>query len=366
MSALLLTGATGMVGREVLARAVGDTRFDRVVCLVRPPLDRLSSILEAQGLAPSPRVVAIAGDVTAPALGVTDGSALAGITHVIHCAATVSFDHPLEEARRINLGGTRAVLDLCRRLPKLERLDAVSTSYVAGKREDLVKEADLVHDRGFHNTYEQTKYECEQVLRAAMPDLPIAVHRPSIVVGDSRTGQTGAWKVLYWPLKVLARGWLPIVPYDRRARVDIVPVDFVADALMALTRDPSAIGGTFHLAAGPGRDTTMDALAERVSRRLQRRKLVRVHPRWWRGIVRPALMLLPSEKLRRTLRTGLVYRPYLQLRLRFDTSEADAHLVPAGVRCPRVLDYIDTIVDAAVAANFGRDPGNGQPSGQPG
>ena len=343
-----------MVGREILARAAADARFDRVICLVRPPLDRFDALLAGLGLAGSGHVHALAGDVTEPDLGIADPAGLAGITHVIHCAATVVFDHPLEEARRINVAGTESVLGLCRRLRRFERLDAVSTAYVAGKRVDLVREEELTHRRSFHNTYEQTKYECEQLLRAAMRDLPIAVHRPSIVVGDSRTGQTGSWKVLYWPLKVLARGRLPVVPYDPDGRLDIVPVDFVASAVLALSRKADTAGGTFHLTAGPGRDTTMGELASHLSARLARRLPIRVHPRWWRWLIRPVLMTTASEELRRTLRTGLVYRPYLELRLQFETSASDAFLQPAGVLCPRVLDYIDTIVDAAIASDFGR------------
>lgn len=351
---MLLTGATGMVGREILARLAVDARFDRVLCLIRPPLDRLPALLSAHGIADASHVSGVAGDVAEAGLGIADPRALDDVTHVIHCAATVAFDHPLDEARRINVGGAEAMISLCRRLPKLERLDAVSTCYVAGLRRDLVCEADLTHDRGFHNTYEQTKYECELRLRDAMRDLPIAVHRPSIVVGDSRTGKTGSWKVLYWPLKVLARGWLPVVPYDSEGRLDIVPVDFVASAIVALSKDARTIGGTFHLAAGPGRDTTFAALADHLSSRLGRRQPIRVKPIWWRRVIRPSLMLVPSKNLRKTLETGVVYRPYLELRLQFDTTHADAYLQPAGVRCPPVIAYIDTIVDAAVASDFGR------------
>ncbi len=175
-----------MVGREILSRAAADSRFDRILCLVRPPLDRFAAVLAALGLGHARHVAPIAGDVTEPGLGASTSS-LADVTHVIHCAATVAFDHPLAEARRINVGGTRHLLAVCRRLPRLERLDAVSTCYVAGQRSEVVKEEDLSDAHGFNNTYEQTKYEAELELRAAMSELPIAVHRPSIVVGDSRT-----------------------------------------------------------------------------------------------------------------------------------------------------------------------------------
>jgi thioester reductase-like protein len=354
VSTLLLTGATGMIGREILVRAAADRRFDRVICLIRPPLDRLNVLLATHGVGDPSRATAIAGDVTEPHLGIADATVLAGVTHVIHCAATVTFDHPLDEARRINVGGTQAILEVCRRLAKLERLDSVSTCYVAGRRPDIVMEPDLTHDFGFHNTYEQTKYEAERLLRAAMRDLPIAVHRPSIVVGDSRTGRTGSWKVLYWPLKVLARGWVPAVPYDPDGRLDIVPVDFVASAVLALSRDPSAIGGTFHLAAGPGRDTTVGVLAKHLRSRVEGRPPMGVRPIWWRSVIRPALMLLPSKNLRNTLLTGRVYQPYLELRLQFDTSRADSHLQAVGIGCPRVIEYIDTILEAAIASDFGR------------
>jgi len=355
VATLLLTGATGMVGREILARAAEDDRFDRILCLVRPPLGRFAAILADQQIARATHIAAMPGDVTEPGLGVP-APALADVTHVVHCAATVAFDHPLDEARRINVGGTRNVLDVCRRLPRLERLDAVSTCYVAGRRAALVRESDLSGSEGFNNTYEQTKYESELELRAAMARLPIAVHRPSIVVGDSRTGKTGSFKVLYWPLKVIARGWLPVVPYDGDGQLDIVPVDYVTTALLALSRDPATLGRTYHLAAGPGRDTTLGALAEHLSSRFGRRLPMRVRPLWWQRVVRPALMLMPSPALRRTLQTGLVYRPYLQMRVRFDTSEADERLTPHRICCPRVVDYIDTIVDAAIASDFGKRP----------
>ncbi|MFV8752816.1 SDR family oxidoreductase [Nannocystaceae bacterium ST9] len=362
MSTILLTGATGMVGRELLARLAADPRHERVYCLVRPSAKqsaqaRLDAVLGDSGGRPDPgRVIAIAGDVVQPELGLgrPDRAALAGVTRILHCAASVSFSLPLDESRLINVIGTERMLALARTLPRLERFDAVSTTYVAGRRDDLVHEAELEHARGFHNSYEQSKSEAEQLLRRAMSDLPIAVHRPSIVVGDSRTGKTGAWKVLYWPLKVIARGFLPAIPYDPQCRLDIVPVDFVADAILALADDLSTLAGTYHLAAGPGRDCTMADFIRVVFGKLGRRPPLQVQPRLWRRAVRPALMLAPSARLRRTLTTGLAYRPYLELRLRFDTAQADAKLRATSVACPAVLDYMDTIIDAALRSDFGR------------
>jgi thioester reductase-like protein len=362
MSTIVLTGATGMVGRELLARLARDPAFERVLCLIRPSeresaQARLDAVLAKVDEAPQPgRLVAIAGDVVQGELGLSaaDRATLREADRVLHCAASVSFDLPLDESRLINVIGTERMIALARTLPRLARFDAVSTAYVAGKRDDLVHEAELEHARGFHNSYEQSKYESEQLLRRIMHELPIAVHRPSIVVGDSRTGRTGAWKVLYWPLKVIARGFLPVIPYDADCRLDVVPVDFVADAILALGRDPTTLGRTFHLTAGPQRDATMADFTRVVFAKLGRRPPLRVKPSSFRSLVRPVLMRLPSKTLRRTLHTGLAYRPYLELRLRFDTREADAALAGLGVRCPSVLDYMDTIIDAALRSDFGR------------
>lgn len=363
MSTTLLTGATGMVGRELLVRLAARDTTERLMCLVRPgrdgtpPQSRIDALLREAGGRPDPhRVIAIEGDVTAPELGLgpAERRTLTAVDRILHCAASVSFTLPIERARAINVTGTERLLALARTLPRLERFDAISTCYVAGGRTDRVMEAELEHHAGFHNTYEQTKHESEVLLRRAMAELPISVHRPSIVVGDSKTGKTGAWKVLYWPLKVIARGLLPVIPFDPEGRLDIVPVDFVADGILALADATSSIGKTFHLAAGPARDCTLGELTEVVFRKVGRRPPIHVRPMLWRRFVRPALMLAPSKQLRRTLQTGLVYRPYLELRLRFDTTEADAQLEPAGVVGQRVLDYIDTIVDEALRTDFGR------------
>ena len=218
-------------------------------------------------------MVAIAGDVVEPELGLTlgDRNTLAQVDRILHCAASVSFALPLAEARAINVIGTERLLALARSLPRLQRFDAVSTAYVAGCRTSRILESELDHDAGFHSSYEQSKNESEQVLRRAMLDLPITVRRPSIVVGDSRTGRTGAWKVLYWTLKIVARGFLPVIPHDPEGKLDIVPVDFVADAIFALANDPETIGRTYHLAAGPDRDAFLGELTAAVFARIGRK-----------------------------------------------------------------------------------------------
>src|SRR5439155_19750080 len=113
------------------------------------------------------------------------------VTAIVHAAANTRFDAPLPEARAANVDGTRHVLEFARRCPRLDRVVALSTTHVAGRRTGTILEDDLEHDAEFVNTYEATKYEAERELRAAMRDLPIAVARISTVTGDSCSGALG-------------------------------------------------------------------------------------------------------------------------------------------------------------------------------
>ena len=258
---LLLTGATGFVGMELLARVLEQTDYD-VVALVRADddraaqarIDELLATLVAPGARPHRgRVRALAADLESPGLGLPAlaSERLAGaLTAVVHCAASISFTLPLDEARRINVEGTREVVKLASRAHargNLERFVHVSTAYVAGDRTGLISEHDGDLGQSFRNTYEQTKLEAEHIVTDS--GLPAAIVRPSVIVGDSQTGWTESFNVIYWPLQAFARGLFPTVPGDPGASLDIVPVDTVANALLELLCGPVR-GGAFHVVAG--------------------------------------------------------------------------------------------------------------------
>ena len=245
---VFLTGATGFLGMEVLARLLeaGDRQ---VVALVRaadgPAAEaRLDDVLAKLYRDPSQyrdRVRAVAGDLTAPGLGIrpAERTALAEeVGAVLHCAASIQFDLPLEEARQINVEGTREMIGFAREakaLGRLERFLHVSTAYVAGGYPGTFRERQLVAGQTFRNTYEQTKCEAEQIIAEA-DDLSPAVARPSIVVGESDSGWTPTFNVLYWPLRAFSRGLMDTVPALAEGRVDVVPVDYVADSHRASAR----------------------------------------------------------------------------------------------------------------------------------
>ena len=157
-------------------------------------------------------------------------------------------------------------------MPSLERFVHVSTAYVGGTHVGRFGEDDLDVGQGFRNTYEQTKLEAERVVRAS--GLPVRVVRPSIIVGESTTGWTSSFNVLYPPLQALARGLVTRIPADPDAIVDVVPVDHVADVIEAAHVPPDA-PATLHAVAGEGalRAGELAALAARPSSASRSREL---------------------------------------------------------------------------------------------
>jgi thioester reductase-like protein len=336
MGAVLLTGATGFVGREILSRFLA--RDDRpVFALVRADNDD-----EAAGRLPAhERLTAVAGDIEQPGLGLSEETRerlRREVTTVLHCAASVSFDLPLDESRSVNVEGTRRMLELARSCPRLERFSYVSTAYVAGEPGRLFREDELAVGQEFRNPYERSKFEAEVALRSEGADLPLQILRPSIVVGDSSTGRTSSFNVLYGPLKAFARGAVPAIPARRDSPVDIVPVDYVADRVHELaTQGPN---GTFHLVAGKNA-TTVGRLLEMSSAELGRSEPTVLPPRLYRRLVHPWL-----RRKYQGLRRMEVYFPYFAMRVRFD----DRRLGPG----PKVERYFHRLIRYAQAARWGR------------
>jgi thioester reductase-like protein len=363
---VLITGATGFLGMELMARLLEDGDR-RVWALVRAPsqvaaTDRLRETLSSlvpDAEAYAHRVEAVAGDLLAPGLGLTPrrrDELAEHVDEVIHAAASVSFSLPLDEARAINVAGTQRVLELAawiHRRRGLHRFAHVSTAYVAGTHRGTFGEHELESGQGFNNTYEHSKWEAERLVRAHRSRLPVQVFRPSIVVGDERSGWTPSFNVIYTPLRAYASGTLPVVPARRSAPVDIVPVSYVACAILALA--DAGAGKTFTLAAGPEAGTVGE-LIDRAAAYLGRPPARVLPPALYKRAVHPLLMRRADAAQRRWLERGQVFFPYFASRVRFDASAAHAGLEPVDIRVPRVDAYLDRLLEFAVRANWGRRP----------
>jgi long-chain acyl-CoA synthetase len=363
-SGVLLTGATGFLGGEVLARLL-ERGEEPVYALVRAEDDeqaaaRLRSVVRSLlgSDERSPQAIAVAGDITRPRLGMSDRRRdwLADrVDRVIHCAASVSFTLGLEESRAINVDGTRRVLALAQYAAARGRLDSfvhVSTAYVAGTHPGTFGEDDLDVGQGFRNPYERTKFEAEQLVRERGRGLPVQVVRPSIVVGDSRSGWTPAFNVLYWPLRAFSRGAYPLMPARRSAPVDVVPVDYVADAILGLEGRP---GSTHHLVAGR-RASTVGEIVELASANSGRRAPRLLRPRLYRNLIHPILVRTGSEGRRRALRGSETFFPYFAMEVDYDDERARSALRPIGIEPPPLRSYFDRLMDFARLAEWGRRP----------
>ena len=360
---VLLTGGTGFVGMEVLARYL--ERSDRrVVALVRANDDEaarkrmdavLANLFGARGRRYAKRVEARAAELTSPNLGLAPRvrDELAGrVSKIVHSAASVSFTLPLDEARAINVEGTRRMLEFaelaCER-GGLERYGHVSTAYVAGTHSGRFTESDHDVGQGFHNSYEQSKFEAERLVRDH-GGVPFTIMRPSIVVGDRRSGWTSAFNVLYWPLRAFARGLFTAVPAIPSAPVDVVSIDYVADAIHALCEARGGIGETYHLTAGV-HASTMSEIADLASGYFHRPLPTVLPPAEF-----AALESAASPLQRSALQGSSAYFPYFALGTVFDEALARARLDPIGIRVTPLRDYLERLLDFATRSKWGKRP----------
>jgi thioester reductase-like protein len=341
--AILLTGGTGFLGMELIARLLDHDDGGDILLPVRAPdttgaharVEELLGRLYETPPASAQRLRPMPADLLSPGLGLSasDRRTVTRIaTRVVHCAASISFTLPLDEARAINVEGTRGVLDLARELETLERVVHVSTAYVAGRGGGCFTESDLARGQRFRNTYEQSKYEAELMARES--ELPTVEVRPSIVVGESDSGWTPAFNVVYWPLQAFSRGLLAEVPADPDGLVDMVPVDHVADVLEAATLAPEA-SGTYHAVAGEHALTVAELVALTSE-----------------SFGRPAPRFTPpgtgdSESL------GAEFVPYFDVAVQFDDRRA-CELV--GRSAPAAHDYVPAMLDYARTARWGKRP----------
>ncbi len=342
---IFLTGFPGFIaGRLVRRLAEEGARF---LLLVQPAfMERARE--DAARLASEMNLSAddfllIEGDITQPGLGVAQAElerARRETTVLFHLAAIYDLAVRRDLALRVNVEGTRNVNEFALGLPNLRRYHYVSTCYVAGRRTGRILETELRHEAGFRNFYEETKYLAELEVDALKGRLPVTIHRPAVVCGDSRTGETAKYDGIYYLIHYLRKrpSLLTLANIgNRRVSLNLVPVDFVVEAMAALAKDERAAGATVQL-ADPNPLTThelFESIAEALAGRGSRVTIPA-------ALVRTSLAFPFSPAV-----TGLPHSgvPYFFLDQTYDTTRATELLSPHGVRCPPFRDYVGALVN---------------------
>ena len=307
------------------------------------------------------RAEVLAGDVCDMDLGLSSVEYRAlsrELTWIHHLAGVYFMGVDDDTARRVNVGGTRTVLDLARDAGRLERVVHWSTAMVSGDRKGRVYEEDLEAGQKLHNAYERTKYEAEKLARAAMRQLPVTVLRPGIIVGDSQTGEIDKLDGPYYLMVLIATNdsglRLPLLGRGD-APLHLVPIDYVIDAAWQIGRHELSAGRTFHI-VDPAPLTAREVF-ERVAEHAHTEKPRGHIP----GPLARAVLRTPG--LARLGRGPLAFVDLLDHAVHYDQTNTAQALAGTAVTCPALADYLPALVRHVLDVAKPAPPASGGPGG---
>ncbi len=349
MATIFFTGFPGFLGSELLPRVLDRSADHQAVCLVQPKFADLAraraEALELEHPALAGRIRLVEGDITRPDLALGDEAAAleSTISEVYHLAAIYDLAVPRDLAMRVNVDGTRNVLRFAAECAGLERFQYVSTCYVSGRYAGPFAERDLVKGQEFNNHYEETKFLAEIKVQEWMEKgLPATIYRPSIVVGDSRTGATqkydGPYYVIRWILRQPLAAVMPVVGNPRRTRLNVVPRDFVIAAISHLSGLEASRGKVYQL-ADPD-PLTIDQMLDAIARAAGK-KVIRVPTLL--GVAKASLGHVPF--LERIMGIPPEAIDYFVHPTYYLTDNVRADLEGTGIAVPPFPTYVDRLVE---------------------
>ena len=348
MRTIFLTGFPGFLGSELLPRLLERSANTEAVCLVQPRFAALArqrlAALELADPALRGRARLVEGDIILPDLGLgRDRRTLASrVAEIHHLAAVYDLAVRPDVAEHVNVNGTRHVLDFAATCDGLARLHHVSTCYVSGRHAGIFTESDLEKGQVFSNAYEETKYRAELAVRDRVRSgLPATVYRPSIVAGDSRSGATQKLDGPYFLIRLLLRqprvAVLPVVGNPETARLNVVPRDFVVDAIVHLSGLPHSVGRTYQL-ADPEPPTVARAIDEIA--RAAGRRVVRVPVP--RGAAKAALRSVPGLQALLGFPSEVI--DYFDHPTHYTVENAREDLQGTGIEVPPFREWVERLV----------------------
>ncbi|MBW2458113.1 MAG: SDR family oxidoreductase [Deltaproteobacteria bacterium] len=352
---VLITGYPRLQARRLMLHLLDHEPETEIVLVVLDKLQkearhRLAELDEAQRR----RVQVLGGDAAAMDLGLSGaeyGELAAAVTRIHHLAQVSYVGVDRATAEYANIQGAVEVVELGRAAERLTRIIHHSTAHVSGDRAGTVYEHELDEGQGFHTVVQETRMKAEQVMRRAMMELPISVVRPTMLVGDSVTGQAdrfdGPYLLVMLVLGLPGEMAVPL-PDPGDKLLDIVPVDYVVRAAHAIGRHPDAASRTFHLASQEEvrAQRVFDMIAEAGGRRTRRTFIP----------TQVASAVLRTPGIERLVHEPRAFMQQLTCSARYDTRNTRRFLDDGSVVCPPLESYISTWV-AAVQQHLRRRRG---------
>jgi nucleoside-diphosphate-sugar epimerase len=321
---LFLTGYPGFLGSALLPRVLARDSDAVAICLVQP---KFAALARERARELGNRVRIVEGDITSPiAFSPTE------IAEIYHLAAIYDLSVSRDLGMRVNVEGTRHVLDFAERCSSLKRLHYISTCYVSGRHDGVFREDDLDVGQRFNNFYEETKFLAEMEVRKRV-HLPSTIYRPSVIVGDSKTGATqkydGPYYVMRWILRQPRVAILPVVGRTKKYRFNVVPRDFIIDALDFLTARGTA---KCYQLADPNPLTVHEII--NTFAKATDHTIIRIP------------LPMPIAKLGAPLlRIPRAAVNYFTQPTTYDTTNAQRDLASSGISVPRFSDYAPLLVE---------------------
>ncbi len=340
MAVHFFTGFPGFITRQLIGELFQKNITDSVYVLVlRTEMKKAEKVREKiLETYPGRRIEIIEGDITVPKLNLkeeTINRIAKEVRYFWHLAAIYDLAVPRDVAWTINVLGTSHVNDFVKSLPHLKRYMYFSTAYVAGRREGVILEKELIRPKEFKNYYEETKFEAELLVKNLIGEIPLTIIRPGIVKGHSITGETNKFDGPYFFLNMIdCLSFLPFIPYIGKSdtHINVVPIDYITEAAIFLCEEEEAIGKTVHL-TDPNPHPVQEVYRAMV------KEMTGKFPKG-RIPLSIAKKFLQLKKVRTILGVEKETLDYLTWNATFDCSIAKELLSKGNISCP---DFIATI-----------------------
>ncbi|MGE7950438.1 SDR family oxidoreductase [Lysinibacillus xylanilyticus] len=349
MGVHFFTGFPGFISGQLIRELFRKNQSQEVIAITLVGESIKANIEKDNILAEFPNcsIRIVEGDITLPNLGLENqvGQEIVSQIEVLwHLAAIYDLAVPRDIAWKVNVHGTNMVNDFVQTLPNLRRYMYFSTAYVAGTREGVLRENELIRPFSFKNYYEETKYEAEQLVEDLKAELPLTIIRPGIVRGHSETGETVKFDGPYFFLNMVDKlKCLPFIPYigQSQSTINVVPVDYIINASTYLVDEKCAEGKTLHL-TDPNPHPMQEVYRTMV------KLLTNRYPKG-RLPLTLARVSLQVPLIRKNLGVEQESLDYLTWNAKFDTSEAVAILKKGGITCPDFIQTMPRMIDFYLA-----------------